>query len=52
MVDSPQFKYWLAVVTKKIETEDEYLARMMKPENIKTEVKQDGKWVVDTDPSM
>lgn len=44
LVEDPKFKYWVAVVTKRVESEEEYLARMMKPENIKTEVRIDGKW--------
>lgn len=45
MVETPQFKYWVAVQTKRIESEEEYLEKAMKPENIKTEVRVDGKWV-------
>lgn len=53
MANDPKFRYWVEVVTKKIETEKAYLERMMKPENIKVEVRENGKWTemknVDTD---
>ena len=45
MVETPHFKYWLSVETGKVESEEVYLERMMKPENIKVEVRgADGKW--------
>lgn len=44
MAEDPKFRYWIAVVTKKIETEAAYLERMMKPENLKVEVRENGKW--------
>lgn len=51
LIKSAQFRYWISVVTKKIKTEKEYLDEMMKPENIKTEVREDGAWkTVDTGP--
>lgn len=46
MVNTPQFRYWVDVQTKRIETEEAYLKRMMRPENIKLEVRKDGKWTV------
>jgi hypothetical protein len=45
MVDTPQFRYWVAVETGRIEDTEKYLARMMRPENIKVEYRQDRKWV-------
>lgn len=52
MCDDPKFKYWLAVTTKRIESEQEYLDRMLKPENIKVEVKSEGRWVESDDLSI
>ena len=49
MADDPKFKYWVALVTGRFETDEEYLARQMKPENIKTEIKLDGKWIPSND---
>jgi protein subunit release factor B len=50
MAADPRFIYWVDVVTKKIEPEDEYLERMVKPENIVVEVRgSDGKWHVATE---
>ena len=46
MVNTPAFKYWVEVQTTRIESEEAYLERMMKPENIKVEVRQGGRWVV------
>lgn len=46
MVDTPQFKYWIEVVTKKIESEEAYLKRMLQPDLLKIEVRDsNGKWV-------
>jgi protein subunit release factor B len=51
MSKTPQFKYWVEVQTKRIESDEAYLERQMKPENFKLEVKKDGKWV-EADESM
>lgn len=52
MVEHPRFKFWVAEERKRLETgktiEDE-VAEWMSPENIKVEVKQDGKWVPEND---
>ena len=47
MCETPQFKYWVAVETGRIEAAEKWLAKMMEPQNIKTEVRVDGKWVQD-----
>ena len=44
MVETPEFKYWVAVETGKIEAAEKWLAKMMDPSNIKVEVREDGKW--------
>lgn len=44
MVETPQFKYWVAVQTGKVEAAEKWLARMMQPENIKVEVRENGEW--------
>jgi protein subunit release factor B len=46
MANTPQFKYWVAVQTKQVESEEKYLERMMKPENLREEHRIDGKWEV------
>lgn len=52
MVEHPRFKFWVAEERKRLETgrtiEDE-VAEWMSSENIKVEVKQDGKWVPEND---
>jgi protein subunit release factor B len=51
LVESPQFKYWVEIQTKRAESEEAYLERMLKPENLKTEVREDGKWVEMGEPT-
>lgn len=46
MVNTPAFRYWVDIQTKKIESEEAYLKRMMDPANLKLEVRRDNKWVV------
>jgi hypothetical protein len=46
MVDTPQFKYWVAVETGRVEDREKWLARMMEDKNFVTEIKVDGKWVI------
>jgi hypothetical protein len=47
MVETPHFKYWVSVQTGRVEATEKYLERMMQPENIKVEYRDDhGKWVV------
>ena len=45
MAESPAFRYWVAVRSGRIESEKEYLERMLDPKNIRVEVKENGKWV-------
>jgi hypothetical protein len=45
MAETPEFRYWVAVETGRIEEAAKWLAKMLKPENIKTEVRENGKWV-------
>lgn len=40
----PKFIYWVALQTGRFESDEKYLERQMKPENIKEEVRIDGKW--------
>jgi len=50
MVESPQFKYWVALQTRQIESEEAYLERMMQPGNIKVEVRDaNGNWQIATE---
>lgn len=50
MAQSPQFIYWAKVKSGTFESDEAYLERQLKPQNIKVEVQQDGKWVpLDTD---
>ena len=47
MVESPQFKYWVAIQTQQIESQESYLERMMQPHNIQVEVRDEsGRWQV------
>jgi protein subunit release factor B len=46
MADSPLFKGWVAVQLGRIESDEAYLERQLKEENIKTEVREDGKWTL------
>lgn len=46
MVDTPQFRYWVSVETGRVEATEKWLARMMQPENLKTEVRVNGQWTV------
>lgn len=45
MAESHAFRYWVAVVSGRIESDEAYLERILTPENIKVEIKQNGKWV-------
>lgn len=45
MAETPEFRYWVAVETGRIEESKKWLERMMSPENIKVEVRENGKWV-------
>lgn len=46
MATSPEFVYWAHVQSGRYETEKAYLERLMKPENIKVEVRdENGRWV-------
>ena len=46
MVDEPAFRYWCRVQIGTVEDREKWLARMMQPENIKIEVRDErGQWV-------
>lgn len=46
MVETKEFQTWLRVKAGLAAVEaDEWLERMMRPENIRVEVKENGKWV-------
>lgn len=44
LVADPKFRYWVAVVTKRIKSNEEWLAEQMQEKNLKTEVRVKGKW--------
>lgn len=45
MAATPEFKYWVAIQTKRFKTDEEWLAEQMQPGKLKTEVRgPDGKW--------
>lgn len=46
MAESPAFRYWAHVQTGQYESAQAYLQRQLAPENIRTEVRVDGKWTV------
>ena len=45
MVDTPHFRYWVSVQTGRVEERDRWLARMLRPENIRVEYRVAGRWV-------
>ena len=47
MAEAPQFRYWVAVETGRVEDAELWLERMMRPENIKVENRINGQWVVE-----
>lgn len=50
MAESPAFRYWAHVKSGTFEAAETYLARMLAPENLITEVRGEGGWVkVDLD---
>lgn len=50
MVNSSQFRYWVSVETGRIKKAEDWVNEQMDEKNIKTEVRQDGKWTeVDKD---
>lgn len=42
----PKFVYWVALQTGRFESDEAFLARQMKPENLRTEIKENGKWTI------
>ena len=44
MAESPLFKGWVALQLGRIESDEDYLERQLQEKNIKTEVREDGKW--------
>lgn len=52
MAETPQFKWWVEQERRRLETGktiEERVEEWMAPENIKTEVKEDGKWTETAD---
>ena len=50
MAETPQFKWWLELQRREIETGltiEERVAESMTPDKIKVEIQRDGKWVDD-----
>ena len=45
LADDPKFKYWVAIQTGRFKTDEQWLAEQMNPQNIKEEVRVNGKWV-------
>lgn len=50
MVETPQFKYWVAEETGRHERRERWMKEMMDDKNLQVEVKQDGKWVIASEP--
>jgi len=48
MVDSPKFRIWIQRELSTGPTPEERVAKDMQPENIRIEVKRDGKWTTET----
>lgn len=44
MVDRPEFRYWIHVQTGRLESEEAYLARQLKEENLFIEVRGPDGW--------
>lgn len=45
MVDSSKFRWWIKQRLDQVESEEAYLSRVMQPENLLIEYKENGKWV-------
>lgn len=45
MAESPAFRYWCHLRLGSIESEEQYLARQTEPQNLLTEVRENGRWM-------
>lgn len=44
MAETPAFRYWVSVQTGRVQSDEEYLADALRPENLRVEYRVDGRW--------